>query len=242
MVTLRVRLGVTSAGADGACACGDAVPDGDFLGADEDVFDKQPEHALAFLDGGGGGAAAQLGEEVLEAVGELEVGLAVGELGVQGVYLPAQVSFAAAQVRHPGAELVNGDELLLEGLDHGGDRGGGLGQLVLQLLALAGDRVGGAGGVQPLADLGADQGRVGEQAGDVVPHDGVEVVGADWLVAADPAAFVAVVIRAQAPVVVDLAAGGAGGGAVVAVSAGRAGSQALQQGGDLGVAGGEPLV
>src|SRR5260221_4911397 len=146
MVTLRVRLGVTSAGAGGACACGDAVPDGDFLGADEDVFDKQPEHALAFLDGGGGGVAAQLGEEVLEAVGELEVGLAVGELGVQGVYLPAQVSFAAAQVRHPGAELVNGDEMLLEVLGHGGGRGGGRGQLRLPRLALAGWPGGGGGG------------------------------------------------------------------------------------------------
>src|SRR2546423_602453 len=84
--------------------------------------------------------------------------------------------------------------------------------------------------------------RVGEQGGDVVPHDGVEVVGADRLVAANPAAFVAVVIAAQAPVVVDLPAGGACRGAVVPVAAGRAGGQALQQGRDLGVAGGEPLV
>ena len=44
------------------------------------------------------------------------------------------------------------------------------------------------------------------RAGDVVPDDGVEVVGADRLVAADPAAFVAVVIGAEAPVVVDLVA------------------------------------
>ena len=50
----------------------------------------------------------------------------------------------------------------------------------------------------------------------MIPHDGVEVVGADRLVPADPPAFVAVVIRSQALVVVDLAAGGAGGGAVVA--------------------------
>jgi hypothetical protein len=42
------------------------------------------------------------------------------------------------------------------------------------------------GGFQPLADLGADQGRVGEQAGYVVPYDGVGVVGADWLAGADP--------------------------------------------------------
>ena len=92
-------------------------------------------------------------------------------------------------------------------------------------------------------DLGADQGRVGEQAGDVVPDDGVEVVGADRLAAAYPAAFVAVVVGAQAPVVVDLVARRGGGvAAVVGVAAGRAGGQALQQRGDLAVAGGEPLV
>ncbi len=83
---------------------------------------------------------------------------------------------------------------------------------------------------------------VGEQGGDVVPDDGVEVVGADRLVAADPAALVAVVVGAQAPVVVDLLVGGAGRGAVVAVAAARAGGQALQQRRDLAVAGGEPLV
>ena len=40
----------------------------------------------------------------------------------------------------------------------------------------AGDRVGGAGLLQAPGDLGADQGRVGEQAGDMVPDDLVEVV------------------------------------------------------------------
>ena len=62
----------------------------------------------------------QLGEEAFEVVGELEVGLAVGELGVEGVDLAAQVRLAGAQVRHPGAQFVDGDQLLGEGLDHGG--------------------------------------------------------------------------------------------------------------------------
>ena len=97
--------------------------------------------------------------------------------------------------------------------------------------------------LQPLVDLGADEGGVGEQAGDVVPDDRIDVVGADRLVAADAAALVAVVVGAEAPVVVDLLPGaGRGGGAVVAVAAGRAGGQALQQRRDLGVPGREPLV
>jgi lipopolysaccharide exporter len=48
------------------------------------------------------------------------------------------------------------------------------------------DRIGRSGSLQPLADLGADQRGVGEQVRDVVPGDGVEVVGADRFVAADP--------------------------------------------------------
>src|SRR6266581_1973443 len=242
LVTLRVGVCVVLAGAAAACAGWDAVPDGDLFRADEDVLDQQPQHVLAFGDGGGLGFAAQLAEESFQVVSELEVGVPVGGLGVEGVDLAAEAGFAGAQVRHPCAQLVDGDELLGVGPDHGGDRGGGLGEGQFQLVALPGDRVGGAGPLESLADLGADQGRVGEQAGDVVPDDGVEVVGADRLVAADPPALVAVVVAAQAPVVVDLAAGGPRGGAVVAVAAGRAGGQALQQGRDLGVTGGEPLV
>src|ERR1022692_2576050 len=182
MVTLRIVVGWPRAG-------GGALADGDFLWSDEDVFDEQPQDALAFFDGGGGGAGVQPGEEAFEVAGELEVGVAVGELGFQGAALGAEVRLAGAQVRHARAELVDGEQLLLERFDHGGDRGGGLGERGFQLLALPGDRVGRAGGLQPLGDLGADQRRVGEQVRDVVPDDGVEVVGADWLVAADAAAF-----------------------------------------------------
>jgi hypothetical protein len=135
------------------------VPDGDLLGADEDVLDEQPQHPLAVFDGGGGGVAAQLGQEAFQVIGELEVGAAVGGLGVERVDLPVQVRRSCAQLRHPGAQLVDGQELLLEGLDHGGDRAGSLGRLQFEAVPLPGDRIGGAGGVQPLADLGADQDR-----------------------------------------------------------------------------------
>jgi len=97
MVTLRVRLGVVLAGAGAASAGGDAVADGDLLGSDEDVFDQQPQYALAVFDGGLGGAGAQPGQEAFQVVGEFEVGVAVGGLGVEGVDLPAEVLLAGAQ-------------------------------------------------------------------------------------------------------------------------------------------------
>jgi len=145
MVTLRIGPGVALPGAGAAWPGGDAVPDGDLVRADEDVLDEQPQDALAVFDGGGGGVAAQLGEEAFQVVSELEVGVPVGGLGVEGVDLAAQVCLPGAQVRHPRAQLIDGDQLLGERLDHGGDRGGGLGQRGLQLLALPGGRVGGAG-------------------------------------------------------------------------------------------------
>src|SRR4051794_33105264 len=204
-----------------------AMPDGDLVGADEDVFDEQPQDALTFGNGGGGGLGAQVGEEVLEAVGELKVDLAVGQLGVEGLNLLAQAGLAGAQPGHAGAQLIQGDQLLLVGADQPVDRLAGLDQRGVQALALGDGGVGGACLVEALVDLGADQGRVGQQRGDLLPDDGVEVVGAHRLVGADAAVFVAVVIRAQAAVVVDLLVRGAGGGAVVGVAAAGAGADPL---------------
>jgi hypothetical protein len=50
--------------------------------------------------GGGAGVGAQLGEEVFEAGGELEVGLAVDELGGERVELVAQAGFAGTLLGH----------------------------------------------------------------------------------------------------------------------------------------------
>ena len=105
MVTLRIRLSVVSAGGGSALADGDAVADGDLLGADEDVFDQQPQDTLTVFHGGCRGTGAQLGEETFQVIRELEVGVPVGGLGVEGVDLATQVRLPGAQVRHPGPQL-----------------------------------------------------------------------------------------------------------------------------------------
>jgi hypothetical protein len=138
-VTLRVGFIVVAAAA-GWFPDRDAVADGDFLGADEDVLDDGAQDALAVLDGGGSGAAAEPGEESFEVAGEIQVGVAVGGLGVEGGDLVLQAGLASAERRHAGAELVDGQELLGEGGDHRGDRRAGLGEGLLELAALAGDR------------------------------------------------------------------------------------------------------
>jgi hypothetical protein len=76
------------------------VADEDTFWTDEDVFDEQAQHALLLGDGCGTGIVAERGEEVLEAGGQLEVGLAVDELGGQGVELGAQAGLAGAKLGH----------------------------------------------------------------------------------------------------------------------------------------------
>ena len=89
MVTLRISgVGLVSTAA-GRVDDGDAVADGDVLGADEDVFDDQAQDALAVFDGGGVGVVVQGGQEGLHVGGEGEVVLAVGLLGVRGADLVA---------------------------------------------------------------------------------------------------------------------------------------------------------
>ena len=122
---LMVALRVVAAGV--LCGVGGdafpdryAVSDGDLGGTDEDVLDEQPQHVLAFLNGGDLGLGVELGEETFEVGGEGEVGLAVGQLAVQRLDLVAQVGFSRAQLGHAGAQFVDGDQLLAERLDHAG--------------------------------------------------------------------------------------------------------------------------
>lgn len=97
-VTLRVACVAVAAAVGSGFAERDAVADGDCFRSDEDVFDQQAQHPLAFADAGAG-AAAQLGEEAVEVVGELEGGIPVDGLGVEGGQPGAEARFAGAQVR-----------------------------------------------------------------------------------------------------------------------------------------------
>jgi hypothetical protein len=93
------------------------VTDGYLLGSDEDVLDDGAQDPLAVLGGGGGRVGAAPGEESFEVVGEFQVGVEALRSGLAG-----------AEVRHAGAELVDGEELLGERGDHRADRRAGLGE------------------------------------------------------------------------------------------------------------------
>src|SRR5271169_2445337 len=128
----RLRVVVTVRADSGGCgrvaSGGDGVTDHDLAWADQDLFHEQAQDALAVFDGCGGRRFAEGGQELFEVAGELEVDLAVGELGVEGLGLVAQAGLAGAQVGHPGTEFVEGDEVFLVGADQPGDRAGGFGE------------------------------------------------------------------------------------------------------------------
>ena len=132
----------------GACRGGDRVSDGDgvVVASDQDFADDEPQDALLAGDVELVQAVGEAAEEPFEGVGELEVGLGVVQLGVEAVELGLQRVLAFAQGGHPGAQLVERDELFLVGLDQPLDRGAGAGEVALERFAATG---GGMFGAQP---------------------------------------------------------------------------------------------
>ena len=112
MVTLRVGLGPGLARA--GCVGKDAVPDGDLLGADEDVLDEQastrwrcPVPALAALPCSWVRKPSRLSAS-------LRLGVVAGEPGVEGVYSgeEGRVALQPGEGRNPriGLRLPGRDE------------------------------------------------------------------------------------------------------------------------------------
>ena len=94
------------------------MADGDVsIAADEHLADDETQHALALVDIERVGCFGEPGEESFEVLSELEVGLGVVQLGVECVELGGEGGFALAQRGHPGAELLERDELFLVGVD-----------------------------------------------------------------------------------------------------------------------------
>src|SRR5437763_13181731 len=138
---------------------GDGVSDGDLVvvAADQDFADDESQDSLLFVEAELVEAVAEPGEEAPEGVGELEVGLGVVQLGVERDELGLERALALAQGGHPGAQLVDREELFLVCLDQPFDRAGGAGEVALERFAAAGSGVLGAHGVEAAVDLGADQ-------------------------------------------------------------------------------------
>jgi hypothetical protein len=62
---------------------GDRMVDGDYSGRSWDLFDHQPQQALAMQQIEGFANIVDLGQETLEALGEGDVGVSTQQLGVE---------------------------------------------------------------------------------------------------------------------------------------------------------------
>ena len=147
--------------------------------ADQDFADDEPQDALLAGDVELVQAVGEAAEEPFEGVGELEVGGGVVQLGVEAIELGLQGVLARAQGGHPGAQLVERDELFLVCLDQPLDRGAGAGEIALERVAATCGGVLGPCGGESTIDLAADQFGVLEQSADLGPDERVELISAD---------------------------------------------------------------
>ena len=220
------------------------MTDGDIvlLAADEDFAHDEAQDALLLVHGQLVEAVGEAGEEAFERLGELEVGLGVVQFGFEGAELRGERGLALAQLGHPLAQLLERDQLLLVGLDQARGAGAHARELAFESLAAAGGGVLAADGFESALDLGSHELGLFEQVPDLCPDEVVELVCADRARLTDAAADVAVVVGADAAVVVDPAAAGARRGAVAGIAALAADEDPLQQRRLLGVARGEAFV
>jgi hypothetical protein len=147
--------------------------------ADQDFADDEPQDPLLFVEVELVEAIVQAAEEAFEGVGEFEVGLGVVQLGFERGELGLEGGLAVAQRRHTGAELVEGDQLFLVGLDQPFDRSGRAGEVALERFAAPRGGVLGPHRGQAPVDLGADERRVFEEPANLVPDEPVELISAD---------------------------------------------------------------
>src|ERR1700683_3692120 len=220
----------------------DRMSDDDSLGSDQNLLDHAPQHLLTILDGRRLGRVTQPGEEALQVLGQREVGLAVEKLCVERRQRSAQARLLHPQLGHAGAQFVQGDEVFLVGLDQSFDALGGPGEVELEPGPLGRGGIGHPELFESPVQLGLDETRVGQQRGHLTPDEVVEVVGTNRPVVADATVFVAVVVGAETPVVVELALLGACRRPVVRVATALARHEAHEQRGHLGVARREAAV
>ena len=208
-------------GVIGACGGRDRVADRDgvVVAADQDFADDESQDALLSGDVELVQAVGEAAEEPFERVGELQIGLDVVQLGVEAVELGLQRGLTLAQRGHPGAQLVERDELFLVCLDQPLDRGAGAGEIALERFAATGGGVLGPHFGEAAVDLGAHKVGVLEQPADLGPDERVELVSADWAAGAPLAVGMPPAVLTDAAVVADPFVARPRAGAVAGVAA-----------------------
>ena len=174
---------------------------------------------MALLDRESRGVVGEAGAEGVERLGQLEIGLGIVQIGVEGVQFGAQCRLAPTELGHTGSEFLEGDQLLLVAVYQSAQRFLGTGEVALEAVAAAGGGVLVAERLEPPVDLGLDQLGVLEQREHLDPDRLVDLVDANGASGADATLGAAEAVGARAAVVVVHDPGlAASGGSVVGVA------------------------
>ena len=161
------------------------VPNDHRIRVDENFADHESQNSLPFADRGVRGAVAQVREEALKVLGQLEVDFLAGQSAVEGFDLGGEVPLLLPQIGHASAKLIQGNQVRFVGHQEALDGRSHPAQFDLQVRAPGRRR-----GVLPMfletsSQLATDEPRVGHQACDLLPHEIIEMILANGTVGAN---------------------------------------------------------
>ncbi len=180
------------------------MPNHDSLWPHEHLFDEQTEHPLTFRNRGSIGCSSKTRKKALEILRELEIRLPVHRLCFLGLELSTQGGSLLPEFRRAAAELLQCDQLLLIGLHEAVDGAFGSPKRALKLRFLCRHRARGPQLLKTAIEFRSYELGIGDQGRHVVPDQFVQVILAHGEIGTDATLFVAVVVGAQATVVVEL--------------------------------------
>src|SRR5712691_2798092 len=182
---------------------GDAVADHDRVIADEYLLDEQAHEALSLEDVQRVRRHPHPGEKRRERFCEAQIRRPLARLIGDRLPLGAQRLLALTQRRHPLAQLLKRQEVLLIGGQDPLDALAHAHQIALHRLFALFRGVGGARSGEPPIEFVLNQRRILEQPNDLGPDDLIQEILSHGSVVAARAAEVAPGIRANAAIVVD---------------------------------------
>ncbi len=152
------------------------VADGQRVETDADLFDDESHDLLSRADIERVRSRAERGPEIGQGVAEAQIARLVGGRERQRLQRRGEDLLLVPERRHPCAQVVERDQLLLVGGDqplHAIAQPSLLAGEVLDVLAAG---IGLPGRVEPTIEFDLDEGRVVEQANDLVPHERIQLV------------------------------------------------------------------
>ena len=212
------------------------MTNGDIFFAYQHLLHDEPDDALPFGDVQGFGGRAQPRQEAGQRLGEPEIGLPVLRPIDGGLQFAMQSLLLTTELGRSVAQLVDGNQLLLIGVDQAVDAFSDPDQTVPQVVLALLVWIGGAGRLQSPVDLGADHCRILEQADHFAPDDVIEQVLAHRPTVAHRSVEMAPGVGTQAAVIGDLTGTRLGRCARQRVAAFAARDQSLDHAGRLGTA------